>query len=100
MKLLSILLAIVCSLLVPITGYMALFAGMAMDAPGSEKSTGKRCFVASMMSAPLALLGGSIMSWKRIIAVDYPTALLWGVLGLVPFGFAMFLLHFNWFEKK
>lgn len=100
MKLLSILLAIACSLLVPVTGYMALFAGMAMDAPGSEKSIGKKLFVLTLMASPFALLWAAITSWKRIAVGDYGAALLWCPLSLIPFAVAMFLLHFDWFEKK
>ena len=100
MKILSIVIAVICSLLVPVTGFMALFAGMAMDAPGSEKSTGKWLFVFSMMAAPLALLGAAIFAWKRIAAGDYMPALRYCMLGLIPLAVAMFLLQFNWFEKK
>lgn len=61
-EILSIALAIVCSFLVPVTGFMALFAGMAMDAPGSEKSIWKWLFVFSMMAAPFALLGAAFFA--------------------------------------
>lgn len=99
MKILSIVIAVLCSLLTPVTGFMALFAGMAMDAPGSGKSTGKWMFVYSLMAAPVALLGAVIFAWKSIAAGNYATALGYCALGLLPFALAMLLLQFNWFEK-
>ncbi|MCK6695344.1 MAG: hypothetical protein L6Q97_24985 [Thermoanaerobaculia bacterium] len=100
MKILSRVIAVLCSRRTPVTGFMALFAGMAMDAPGSGKSTGKWMFVLSMMAAPFALLGAVIFCWKSIIAGDYARALGYCALGLIPFALAMLLLQFNWFEKK
>lgn len=89
-----------CSVLVPITGFMALFAGMAMDAPDSHKSPGKWLFVFSMMAAPLALLVAAIFAWVRIEAGDYWAAIRWCLLGVIPFAVAMVVLQFNWFEKQ
>lgn len=99
MKTLSIVIAVLCSLLVPVTGFMALFAGTAMDAPGSEKSMGKWLFVFLLMAAPFALLGAVIFAWKSIVAGNYATAPGYCALGLLPFVLAMLLLQFNWFEK-
>lgn len=99
MKIFAIILAIICTLLVPVTGFMALFAGMAMDAPGSDKSPGKWLFVFSMMFAPIALLGAIIKAWTSIAHNEYSVALWWSLLGLLPFGLAMLLLHFDWFDK-
>lgn len=99
MEILSIVVAVICSLLAPVAGFMALFAGTAMDAPGSEKSIGKWMFVFSMMAAPFALLGAVILAWKSIAAGDYARGLGYCALGLLPFALAMFLLQFNWFEK-
>lgn len=100
MKILSIAFAIVCSFLVPVTGFMALFAGMAMDAPGSEKSIWKWLFVFSMMAAPFALLGAAFFAWRRLLAGNYLPALGYCLAGLAPFALAMVLLHFNWFERR
>jgi|GEM_PF-3885226 len=93
------MLAVICTLLIPVTGFMSLFAGMAMDAPGSDKSPGKWVFVFSMMLAPIVLLGAVIKVWVSIAHNEYSVALWWCFLGLLPFALAMLLLHFDWFDK-
>jgi hypothetical protein len=99
MKLIAIILAAICTLLIPVTGFIALFAGMAMDAPGSSKSPGKWLFVFSMMLAPIALLGAVVKAWTSIARNAYSDALWWSFLGLTPFALALLLLHFDWFDK-
>lgn len=99
MKIAAIILTVACTLLIPVAGFMALFAGMAMDAPESGKSVGKWLFVFSMMLAPIALLGAVVKAWTSIIRHEYSVALWSSLLGLLPFALAMLLLHFNWFEK-
>lgn len=99
MKIIAIILAVICTLLIPVTGFMALFAGTAMDAPGSNKSPGKWVFVFSMMLAPIALLGAVIKAWTSIAQNEFSVAWWWCLLGLIPFALATLLLHFDWFDK-
>lgn len=100
LKLLSVLLAIACSVLVPVAALLAAFSPMSMDAPESHQSWGKWLFVLALVCAPFALLGAAVFAWKRIMAGNYALVPQYCLLSLIPLAVALLLLKFDWFDKK
>lgn len=85
MKLLSLLLSIAGAGMTFISGFMAMFSPMAMDAPGSEKSTALWAFVYLMFASPVAFLVTDIIAWVQFGKGNYGASALWAALGFVPF---------------
>lgn len=96
----AVFLAVLCTLMAPLSIYLALFAPMAMDAPGSEHSPGKWCFVAALFIAPLVLIPSVWYAWAAILNARHGIALGWCGVGLLPLALGWYLLENNWFDKK
>lgn len=78
-----------------LTGFMAMFSPMAMDAPGSEKSKLLWAFVYLMMASPIAFIVTDIIAWIKFGKGDYGAAILWAMLGFVPVTLAFLAMFFN-----
>ncbi len=78
-----------------LTGFMAMFSPMAMDAPGSEKSTLLWAFVYLMMTSPIAFVVTDIFAWVQFGKGNYGAAIRWTWLGFLPMTLAFLALFFN-----
>lgn len=85
MKIIALLLSITAAGMTVVSGFIAMFSPMAMDAPGSEKSTALRAFVYLMFASPVAFLIADIIAWIQFGSPNYGAAALWAAVGFVPF---------------
>lgn len=84
MKILALLLCIIGAGMTFVSGFMAMFSPMAMDAPGSEKSKALWAFVYLMMASPVAFLVTDIIAWVQFGKGNYGTSAIWAAVGFVP----------------
>ncbi len=84
MKILALLLCIAGAGMIVVSGFMAMMSPMAMDAPGSEKSTALWAFVYLMLASPVAFLVTDILAWIQFGKGNYGGAIKWALLGFVP----------------
>lgn len=85
MKILALLLCVAAAGMALVSGFMAMFSPMAMDAPGSEKSTALWAFVYLMLASPFAFVVADILAWIQFGKGNYGGAIKWALLGFVPF---------------
>ncbi len=100
MKVLALILCIVNIGMALLTGFMAMFAPMAMDAPGSENSTPHWVFVTLMMLSPLAFIATDLLAWIKFGKDNYAAAAKIAAFGWLPFLVAILaLLSTNFWPK-
>lgn len=75
-----------------LTGFMAMFAPMAMDAPGTENSTPHWMFVILMMASPVAFIVTDLIAWAKFGKGNYPATVKVALLGWLPFVVAILAL--------
>ncbi|GEM_PF-2986184 len=85
MKILALLLCVAGAGMSLVSAFIAMFSPMAMDAPGSEKSTALWAFVYLMFASPVAFVITDIVGWIQFGKGNYGAAIKWVLLGFVPF---------------
>ncbi len=85
MKILALLLCLAGAGMAVVSGFMAMFSPMAMDAPGSEKSTALWAFVYLMFASPVAFIITDIVAWIQFAKGNHGSAIKWVLLGFLPF---------------
>ncbi|MCC6722888.1 MAG: hypothetical protein IT258_00160 [Saprospiraceae bacterium] len=95
MKILALILCIANLGMTLVSGFMAMFSPMAMDAPGSEKITSLKVFVYLMFASPLVFLITDALAWMRYSKGNYAAASTVAALGWLPFLIAILALFFT-----
>lgn len=95
MKILALLLCIASAGMVIISGFMAMMSPMAMDAPGSEKSTALWAFVYLMFASPVAFLVTDILAWIQFGKGNHGAAAIWALVGFLPMLAAFVAMFLN-----
>ncbi|MCU0349106.1 MAG: hypothetical protein MUC59_19360 [Saprospiraceae bacterium] len=92
MKILALILCIANLGMAAVSGMMAMFSPMAMDAPGSEKSKLLWAFVYLMMASPVAFIVTDVLAWVQFGKGNYGAAIRWALIGFLPFVLAFLSL--------
>ena len=95
MKILALLLCLAGAGMTVISGFMAMLSPMAMDAPGSEKSTSLWVFVYLMLASPIVFIVTDIFAWLQFGKGNYGAAIRWVMVGFIPFVCAFLALFLN-----
>ncbi len=95
MKILALIFCIANLGMTLLSGFMAMFSPMAMDAPGSEKIASLKVFVYLMLASPLAFLITDVLAWIRFSKGNYAAASTIAALGWLPFLVAIIALFFT-----
>jgi hypothetical protein len=84
MKILALLLCVVGAAMAVVSGFMAMFSPMVMDAPGSEKSIFNWMFLCLLLASPLAFVVTDIFAWVQFGKGNYGASVRWVVFGFIP----------------
>lgn len=95
MKILALIFCIANLGMAILSGFMAMFSPMAMDAPGSEKIVALKVFVYLMFASPLAFLITDVLAWICFGKSRYAVASTLAALGWLPFLVAIIALFFT-----
>lgn len=85
MKILALLFCLIGAGMAVVAGFMAMFSPMAMDAPGSEKSIFSWIFIGLLLIAPVVFIATDIIAWRQFSLGNYGKAIIWVLMGFVPF---------------
>lgn len=84
MKILALLLCIADAGMVFVSGFMAMMSPMAMDAPGSEKSSALWAFIYLMFASPVVFAVADILAWIQFAKGNYGASVKWALIGFIP----------------